>query len=136
MSDKLLDLLADNQRKAFLLQIQKHTYTDIGRLLSVPPATAKAWCMQAKRSFQEIRFLHNARLGHDQPATLSLTRGELYLLMEVLISYSYDALRRAGGYRLDSDPRSLLPYSAQVLEAIYARLYAEYYGKPADAKLF
>lgn len=136
MSTYLLDILTDKQRAVFLYKIKGHSYAEIAKEMGISPLAAKHCRQQAMRSLQELRVYHDPAYGSDEPASLPLTRGELAFLLDALIAYSHELIKEAGGRRSDIDWQSSLTYSAQMLEDLFERGYAECFGKPADFKLF
>lgn len=136
MGTYLLDILTDKQRVVFLYKIKGYSYAEIAKEMGISPLAAKHYNQQARRSLQELRVYHDPAYGNGEPASLPLTRGELSFLLDTLIAYSHELIKEAGGRRSDIDWQSSLTYSAQMLEDLFERGYAEYFGKPADFKLF
>lgn len=136
MGNVHLAILTDNQRKALLYHVCGHSFAQTAEKMGASPYAVRRWYAQASRSFQEYRLYHDPKLEHDQPVSLSLTRGELSFLLDVLTAHSREMIKKVGGRRHDIDWRSSLTYSSQLLEELFSRAYAAYYGKPADFKLF
>lgn len=124
-----LSILTEKQKRAYSLRQKGMTYQKIGEAMGISTPAATAHVKGAERRFREYKSYHDEQKSNDRPAPISLTYGELKLVVEGLGLLQKDMLRKVGGWNVHSDWKGRLPYEAQVLSDVYRRAQTALYGK-------
>lgn len=125
---KELSCLTEKQREAYLLREEGLTYQAIGDKMGISMNAARNHVLHAERRFREYTLYHKIEERNLEPAQINLTRGELKVILEALVSHEREIMRTTK-FNVQTDWRGRLPYEARVVVDIYRKASIAIYGE-------
>ena len=125
---KELSCLTEKQREAYLLREEGLTYQAIGDKMGISMNAARTHVLHAERRFREYTLYHKIEERNLEPAQINLTRGELKVILEALVSHEREIMRTTK-FNVQTDWRGRLPYEARVVVDIYRKASIAIYGE-------
>ena len=125
---KELSCLTEKQREAYLLREEGLTYQAIGDKMGISMNAARNHVLHAERRFREYTLYHKIEERNLEPAQINLTRGELKVILEALVSHEREIMRTTK-FNVQTDWRGHLPYEARVVVDIYRKASIAIYGE-------
>lgn len=125
---KRLSVLSDRQREVWELYEQGKNRSQIAKLLGISYSVVADHIRHVERRFREYDHYCAVEERNKEPASLSLTRGEVKIIIEALALYEreleQDIMRRTG-----DDWIGKLPYESQIVADLYDKAQTVIYGK-------
>lgn len=125
---KRLSVLSDRQREVWELYEQGKNRSQIAKLLGISYSVVADHIRHVERRFREYDHYCAVEERNKEPASLSLTRGEVKIIIEALALYEreleQDITRRTG-----DDWIGKLPYESQIVADLYDKAQTVIYGK-------
>lgn len=126
---KRLSVLSDRQREVWELYEQGKNRSQIAKLLGISYSVVADHIRHVERRFREYDHYCAVEERNKEPVSLSLTRGEVKIIIEALALYEreleQDITRRTG-----DDWIGKLPYESQIIADLYDKAQTVIYGKP------
>lgn len=126
---KRLSVLSDRQREVWELYEQGKNRSQIAKLLGISPSVVADHIRHVERRFREYDHYCAVEERNKEPASLSLTRGEVKIIIEALALYERE-LERDTVRRTGDDWIGKLPYECQIVADLYDKAQTVIYGKP------
>ncbi|NBI11524.1 hypothetical protein D1641_16160 [Colidextribacter sp. OB.20] len=127
--EKRLSILSDCQREVWELYEQGKNKSQIAKLLGKSYSVVAEHIRSAERRFREYDHYCAVEERNKERAFLSLTRGEVKIIIKALALYEreleQDITRRTG-----DDWIGKLPYECQIVADLYDKAQTVIYGKP------
>ena len=125
---KRLSVLSDRQREVWELYEQGKNRSQIAKLLGISYSVVADHIRHVERRFREYDHYCAVEERNKEPVSLSLTRGEVKIIIEALALYEreleQDIMRRTG-----DDWIGKLPYESQIVADLYDKAQTVIYGK-------
>ena len=125
---KELSCLTEKQREAYLLREEGLTYQAIGDKMGLTANAARNHVFHAERRFREYTLYHKIEEKNQELASIDLTRGEVKVIMEALVSLERDIMKSVK-FNVQTDWRGRLPYEARIVVDIYRKASIAIYGE-------
>lgn len=125
---KELSCLTEKQREAYLLREDGLTYQAIGDKMGISMNAARNHVLHAERRFREYTLYHKIEERNLEPAQIELTRGEVKVILEALVSHEREIMRTTK-FNVQTDWRGHLPYEAKIVVDIYRKACISIYGE-------
>lgn len=133
---KELSCLTEKQREAYLLREEGLTYQAIGDKMGISVNAARNHVHHAERRFREYTLYHKIEERNLEPAQIELTRGEVKVILEALVSLEREIMRTTK-FNVQTDWRGRLPYEAKVVVDIYRKASIAIFGEDqGSARMF
>lgn len=126
--EKDLSILTERQRTAYLLRLEKKTYTQIAIKMGITTSAVGQLIHHAERRFREYEKYNASLERNNISVDLPLTRGELIFILSGLRLLEAE-LEKGVAKGLSYDWKGRLPYEHGCVETLSRRIQSTLYGK-------
>ena len=123
-----LNILTEKQREAWELREKGMTYKEMAAQMGISMSAARAHVIKAERRFREYERFIKMKENDNETEVLTLTHGEIKLLVDALMKYEQELLHEAR-HDIRTDWQGRILYDELLVITLSEKLQHMVYGE-------